>query len=112
FVIASWISVRSRHPKRRERNRPATLLVALVTAQVALGALTVLSERNVWINSVHVVCGALVLATSLVLTLRTWRIRFAAPVSGLVPRRADDASGGVAGVADVSLGAPNQGAPA
>jgi hypothetical protein len=27
----------------------------------------------VWINSVHVVCGALVLTTSLVLTLRTWR---------------------------------------
>jgi len=28
-------------------------------------------------NSVHVVCGALVLTTSLVLALRTWRVRFA-----------------------------------
>ena len=45
--------------------------------QVTLGALTVLSRRDVWINSFHVVCGALVLTTSLVLTLRTWRVQFA-----------------------------------
>ena len=45
--------------------------------QVTLGALTVLSPRNPWINSFHVVCGALVLTTSLVLTLRSWRVRFA-----------------------------------
>ena len=45
--------------------------------QVTLGALTVLSQRAVWINSLHVVCGALVLTTSLVLTLRTWRVKFA-----------------------------------
>src|SRR5258706_7135057 len=61
--------------------RPAFVLVALVAAQVTLGALTVLSRRNVLINSVHVVGGALVLATALVLTLRSWRIRFAAPRS-------------------------------
>jgi heme A synthase len=47
-----------------------------VVVQIALGALTVLSGLYVWINSVHVVCGALVLTTSLVLTLRTWRTRF------------------------------------
>jgi cytochrome c oxidase assembly protein subunit 15 len=57
--------------------RPAMLLAALVVVQVTLGALTVLSRRDVWINSVHVVCGALVLTTSLVLTLRTWRVKFA-----------------------------------
>ena len=44
--------------------------------QIALGAYTIVSRRNVWINSAHVVCGALVLATSLVLTLRSWRLRF------------------------------------
>jgi hypothetical protein len=43
--------------------------------------LTVLSQRHVAINSAHVVCGALVLATSLVLTLRAWRVKFAASVS-------------------------------
>ena len=56
--------------------RPAALLVALVLVQITLGALTVLSGLYVWINSLHVVCGALVLTTSLVLTLRTWRTKF------------------------------------
>ena len=67
---------------RRSRGlmRPAALLPALVAVQVTLGALTVLSQRDVWINSLHVVCGALVLTTSLVLTLRTWRSRFAETV--------------------------------
>jgi hypothetical protein len=51
-------------------------MLALVATQVTLGALTVLTRRDVWINSVHVVCGALVLTTSLVLTLRSWRVRF------------------------------------
>ena len=49
-----------------------------MATQITLGALTVLSRRAVWINSLHVVCGALVLTTSLVLTLRSWRVRFAA----------------------------------
>jgi cytochrome c oxidase assembly protein subunit 15 len=62
---------------RRELVRPAALLVGLVAVQVTLGALTVLTARNPWINSLHVVCGALVLATSLVLTLRAWRPRVA-----------------------------------
>ena len=64
-------------PRRELVTRPAALLVALVAVQVTLGALTVLSRRDIWINSLHVVCGALVLTTSLVLTLRTWRVRFA-----------------------------------
>ena len=63
-----------------ELRRPAILLVALVCVQITLGAFTVLSKRDVWINSVHVVCGALVLTTSLVLTLRTWRGKFARQV--------------------------------
>jgi cytochrome c oxidase assembly protein subunit 15 len=68
---------RYRGSAHRELVRPAMLLAALVVVQVTLGAMTVLSRRDVWINSVHVVCGALVLTTSLVLTLRTWRVRFA-----------------------------------
>jgi cytochrome c oxidase assembly protein subunit 15 len=56
--------------------RPALLIVGLVGIQITLGALTVLTQRNVWINSAHVVCGALVLATSVVITLRSWRVRF------------------------------------
>jgi len=44
--------------------------------QMTLGGMTVLSRRDMWINSLHVVCGALVLTTSLVITLRSWRLRF------------------------------------
>jgi len=69
IVSTAWY-VRSHHRSRRDLTRPATLLVALVLVQIALGGLTVLSGRNVAVNSAHVVVGALVLATSLVLTLR------------------------------------------
>src|SRR5258706_4804399 len=72
-ICATAAYVWSRHRDRRELTRPAALLVALAAMQVTLGALTVLSRRDPWINSVHVVCGALALTTSLVLTLRTWR---------------------------------------
>jgi cytochrome c oxidase assembly protein subunit 15 len=64
------------HRRRRELVRPAALAMILLVVQVTLGALTVLSRREVWINSTHLVVGALVLTTSLVLTLRTWRVRF------------------------------------
>src|SRR3954470_18612984 len=73
-VTASAVFARTRMSELR---RPARLLIALVVVQITLGALTVLSRRDMWINSVHVVCGALVLTTSLVLTLRTWRVKFA-----------------------------------
>jgi heme A synthase len=69
--------------------RPALLILALVATQVTLGALTVLSKRDVWINSTHVVCGALVLTTSLVITLRTWRARFPDAVSPIAGRVRD-----------------------
>ena len=62
---------------RRELTRPARCCSSLVAMQVTLGALTVLSRRDVWINSLHVVCGALVLTTSLVLTLAELAGRFA-----------------------------------
>jgi cytochrome c oxidase assembly protein subunit 15 len=76
---------RYRGSVHHEFTRPAVLLAALVVVQVTLGALTVLSRRDVWINSVHVVCGALVLTTSLVLTLRTWRVKFATQIVRLKP---------------------------
>jgi cytochrome c oxidase assembly protein subunit 15 len=72
-VIAVSAHVFYHHRGRRELTRPAALILALVAVQVTLGALTVLSRRDVSINSAHVVVGALVLATSLVITLRSWR---------------------------------------
>jgi cytochrome c oxidase assembly protein subunit 15 len=78
-LIATAAHVWYHHRERAELTRPAALVLALVTVQVTLGALTVLSRREVWINSLHLVCGALVLTTSLVLTLRAWRVRFETP---------------------------------
>jgi heme a synthase len=78
-VVSTALTVFGR-TRLGELRRPAALLVALVVVQITLGALTVLSRRDVWINSVHVVCGALVLTTSLVLTLRMWRVKFARDV--------------------------------
>ena len=76
-VIGTSIYVWMRHQDRPELARPATRIIFLVVIQVTLGALTVISRRDVLVNSLHVVVGALVLTTSLVLTLRSWRIRFA-----------------------------------
>jgi len=78
LVMGSVAYVRTRHPQQSELTRPAMLMLVLVAIQVTLGALTVLSARDPWINSVHVVCGALVLTTSLVVTLRSWRTRILA----------------------------------
>jgi heme a synthase len=79
-VIATSAHIWYHHPKRSELTRPASLMLLLVASQVTLGALTVLSRRDVWINSVHLVNGALVLATSIVITLRSWQVRFSEEV--------------------------------
>ena len=64
------------HIRRSELRRPALVLVGLVVLQIMLGALTVLSHKQYIVNSFHVVTGAMVLGTSLVLTLRSYRPRF------------------------------------
>jgi cytochrome c oxidase assembly protein subunit 15 len=79
-VLAVLWRVFTRHRDRRELTRAASLLGALVAVQVMLGGMTVLSGRDVWVNSLHVVCGALVLTTSLVITLRSWRASFEAAI--------------------------------
>jgi len=66
--------------------RTAMTLVGLVVLQVALGAFVIWSAKDVVINTAHVVNGALVLGTSLVLTLRTWRSAGLEPVGVRVPR--------------------------
>ncbi len=95
-LLIVWTStyVWRRHGDRMELTRPATLILFLVGVQVMLGAFTVLSKRDVWINSLHVVGGALVLTTSLVITLRSWRtviadcgLRIADPLLIAAPNR-------------------------
>ena len=76
MVLATAGHVLYHHRRRGPLVRGALLLLALVCVQITLGALTVLSQKQHLINSFHVVTGASVLATSLVLTLRAHRLRF------------------------------------
>jgi cytochrome c oxidase assembly protein subunit 15 len=76
LVLATTAHVFAHHRRRRELVRPSALLLVLLTAQITLGALTILSGKHHIINSLHVVTGGIVLVTTLVLTLRAHRPRF------------------------------------
>jgi cytochrome c oxidase assembly protein subunit 15 len=85
LVLATTSHVFFHHGRRAELRRPAILLLVLLALQITLGALTVLSHKQFVINSLHVVNGALVLVTSLVLTLRAHRGRFGESMSNSIP---------------------------
>ena len=72
-VAAGGCFVRARRSRREDLRRIAAALCGLVALQVALGALTVLSKKDVVLTTAHVVTGALVLGTSLVLALASRR---------------------------------------
>ena len=76
-ILATAGHVWYHHRSRPELTRPATLLVVFVLTQVTLGAFVIWSGLQPFVNTAHVVNGALVLAASLVLTLRSRRIAFA-----------------------------------
>jgi cytochrome c oxidase assembly protein subunit 15 len=65
------------HGDRPELVRPSWLLVLLVSVQVSLGALVILTGRQPVINTLHVATGAGVLGTAVVLAVRALRARFA-----------------------------------
>jgi heme a synthase len=69
-ILATASHVFYHHRRRRELVRPAFLLLMLLSMQVTLGAFVIWSGMDPVINTAHVVNGALVLGTSLVLTLR------------------------------------------
>jgi heme a synthase len=75
-ITATSSHVWYRHRDRKEVRRPAMLLAALVLMQILLGGLIIWTQKDVAINTAHVITGALVLATSLILTLRSYRARF------------------------------------
>jgi cytochrome c oxidase assembly protein subunit 15 len=84
-IVATAGHVFYHHGGRRELTRPALLLLLLVAMQLTLGAFVIWSGKNPLINTTHVVNGALVLATSLMLTLRTFRAgdqRLVQPIHG------------------------------
>ena len=72
-IAATTAHVWWHHRDRGELVRPATLLLLLVCSQATLGAMVILSGLHPVINTAHVVNGALVLGTALVLALRVHR---------------------------------------
>lgn len=75
-VLATAGHVLFHQRSRPELTRPAVALLVLVIAQIILGGFIIWSQKDVAVNTAHVITGALVLATSLVLTLRSYRPRF------------------------------------
>ena len=71
-ILATSSHVFYHHRGRRELFGPAFLLLTFLSMQITLGALVVWSRLDPVINTAHVVNGALVLGTSLVLTLRAF----------------------------------------
>jgi cytochrome c oxidase assembly protein subunit 15 len=82
-ILVLWTAARvlSRFRSERTLALPALGMVSLVALQITLGALVVLTRRAVLPNTVHVATGASLLATSLVLSLYSRRLAWAAALS-------------------------------
>ena len=76
LAVALWTCLRvvRRYPEERALLRPALIAVWLVLLQVSLGAITIWSRKAVVPTSAHVLTGAAVLATAVVLALRAHRL--------------------------------------
>jgi cytochrome c oxidase assembly protein subunit 15 len=77
--VAVAARVLGRHRAEAVLTRPVAALALLLATQIALGAAVVLTGRAMVPNTLHVLNGALVLGTSLVLTMGAWRLRERAP---------------------------------
>jgi cytochrome c oxidase assembly protein subunit 15 len=73
-ALAAWLVWRSvrTHGDEPALRRPALLLALLVVAQIALGATTIWTHKAALPATLHVLNGALVLATSLVLAMQAF----------------------------------------
>lgn len=80
-VMIAWlvVHIRSRHQDNAWLVRPAGILALLLVAQFTLGAYVVWTARDIYVNSLHVMTGALVLAAALIVTLRAHRPLFGKP---------------------------------
>jgi len=72
MVLAVAAHVRWWHANQTALERPAALMIGLVLVQVTLGAFVVLTALQPIVNTAHLVNGALLLATSVVLSLRSY----------------------------------------
>ena len=73
FVVTASVSALRTAGKRADIAVPAILMLVLVAAQITLGGFIIWTQRHPHVTSAHVVTGAILLATSLILTARSWR---------------------------------------
>lgn len=74
LAVVARLAVRAHRSGSPRLARTAWLALALVLAQIALGAATVLSRRAVVPTTAHVAVGAAVLGACWLATLRAWRL--------------------------------------
>ena len=86
LAVALAIYIGRHHGSRRALTRPAWLLLAAIGVQVTLGAYVIWTAKHEVVNTLHVATGALVLITSLVISLRAHQARWSA--AALPERRA------------------------
>ena len=82
-VILLWMRIRRSASAEPRLLRPARLLLALCLAQVIFGMSIIWTYRNPWPTTLHVINGAALLATSLLIALR-------ASCPGVVPEAAHE----------------------
>ena len=78
-IAATAVVAVRRHREQRPLLGPALLGLFLVAAQIGLGGFTVLSAKAIVPTTLHVLNGALILANSLVLALRSFQLLQSAP---------------------------------
>jgi len=91
LIVWTCVRVMRSHADRRELIRPARALLGLLLLQLALGAITIWSEREVLPTTAHVAIGAAVLATTLMLAIRAWRLYGATAPATAIDRSARSA---------------------
>ena len=72
MIVWTFYRIRRSYSDHLLLFRPALTMLVLLTLQVALGAITVWTAKSIYPTTAHVLTGALVLGTSLLLTLRAY----------------------------------------
>ena len=73
LVLATGARIFGAHGREPHFTRPAALVLTLVVLQIALGATIIWTQKAVTPTTSHVAVGAAILATSLVIALRSTR---------------------------------------
>lgn len=84
LIITVFVRVMRRWRSIGQLRRPAALMLCLVIAQVTLGILTIITEKQFTITTLHVLVGATTLATSVALTVRAHHLLVSPSIKPIV----------------------------